>query len=119
MPRTPRFTDIYLIQLMVTHIKSADDANIITTWEIPFRRIAIRESVEHRDAVDLMHVFAFMHFESIPERIFQRYWNPVKGTESGFENYPDILQDNISLTCAYFLDFKVRIVPCCLCHGGE
>lgn len=75
------------------HIKSADDANIITTWEIPFRRIAIRESVEHRDAVDLMHIFAFMHFESIPESIFQRYWNAVKGTESRFLNYPDILQN--------------------------
>ncbi len=75
------------------HIKSADDANIITTWEIPFQRIAISESAKHRDAVDLLHIFAFMHFESIPESIFQRYWNAIKGTESKLVNYPDILQD--------------------------
>ena len=75
------------------HIRSADDANIITTWEIPFRRIAARESVEHRDAVDLMHIFAFMHFESIPESIFQRSRNAVKGAEQKPVNHPDIPQN--------------------------
>jgi hypothetical protein len=74
------------------YIKLPDDANIITTWEIPFQKIAIRESVEYKDAVDLIHIFAFMHFESIPESIFQRYWNAVKGAESDLVNHPDILQ---------------------------
>jgi tetratricopeptide (TPR) repeat protein len=76
-----------------SHIKNPDDASIITTWEIPFRRIATRESVEYRDAADLMHIFAFMHFESIPESIFERYWSAVEGTESKLTNYPDILQN--------------------------
>jgi hypothetical protein len=38
--------------------------------------------------MDVMHVLAFMHFESISKSIFQRYRNAVKGTESRFENYP-------------------------------
>ena len=79
--------------LSYPHIRTPDDANIITTWEIPFRKIAARQSVEHKDAVDLMHIFAFMHFESIPESIFQRYWNAVKATESSVVDYPDILQN--------------------------
>jgi hypothetical protein len=57
---------------MLSHsrVVSVDEANIITTWEITFQKILSRASVEHRDAVDLMHMFAFMHHETIPERIF-------------------------------------------------
>jgi hypothetical protein len=61
------------------HINNVDNANIITTWEIPFRKIEARASVEYRDAVDIMHIFAFMHFESIPESIFQGFWNSTNG----------------------------------------
>lgn len=59
-------------------ISTADEANIITTWEIPFQRIASRRSLEYRDAVDLIHLSAFMHFDSIPEAMFQRSWEGIK-----------------------------------------
>ena len=71
---------------------SVDETNIITTWEIPFERIRTRESVEHRDAVDLLYIFAFMHFDSIPETIFQRSWNDIKLSKSQYSTYPGILQ---------------------------
>lgn len=61
-------------------INTPDEANIITTWEIPFQRIASRESLEYRDAVNLIHISAFMHFDSIPEAVFQRSW---EGIETG------------------------------------
>lgn len=73
-------------------VKSADEVNIITTWEIPFQRIVGRASIEHRDAVDLMHTFAFMHHESIPEHIFQRSWHVLRGSKSPLKDCPDILQ---------------------------
>lgn len=79
-----------------SHINNADDDNIITTWEIPFRKIKARASVEYRDAVDIMHIFAFMHFQSIPESIFQAFWNSTNGTETSFTDYPDMLQ-NLSM----------------------
>jgi tetratricopeptide (TPR) repeat protein len=75
-------------------VKTADEANIITTWEIPFQKIVHKGSVEHKDAVDLMHIFAFMHFETIPESIFQRSWSGqmrMKPLASQMI-YPDILQ---------------------------
>jgi len=56
-------------------ISTAGQANIITTWEIPFQRIVSHKTLECRDAVDLIHISAFMHFDSIPEAIFQRSWN--------------------------------------------
>ncbi|ORY14146.1 hypothetical protein BCR34DRAFT_240810 [Clohesyomyces aquaticus] len=73
-------------------IKSSDNANIIATWEIPFQRIANRSSVEHRDAVDLMHMFAFMHFETIPERIFQRPWIDLRSSTFRLDKWPSILE---------------------------
>jgi len=79
--------------ISLPHVKSADDANIITTWEIPFRRIVTRKSVEHKDAVDLMHIFAFMHFESISESVFQRSWIDLKGLNDKTASYPDIFRN--------------------------
>lgn len=95
-----RYLDYYLGQRKKTmnysRVNTADDANIITTWEIPFQRIVGRAtstgSVEHRDAVDLMHIFAFMHFEAIPEIIFQRPWANFEKPYSTRERLPDILQ---------------------------
>lgn len=75
-----------------SYVQNADEANIITTWEIPFRKIANRGSVEHKDAVDIMHIFAFMHFEAIPEVIFQTFWNAVNGTKPLDVDQPDILR---------------------------
>ncbi|KFY10202.1 hypothetical protein V491_07769 [Pseudogymnoascus sp. VKM F-3775] len=80
-------------------IKNADEGNIITTWEIPFRKIVARasESLGYKDAVDILHIFAFMHFESIPESIFQTFWNSINGTETDLADYPDILQNQSML----------------------
>lgn len=73
-------------------VTSADEANIITTWEIPFQKIVSRGSMEHRDAVDLMHIFAFMHFETIPESIFQRSWVILTNSSPSQGKRPEILQ---------------------------
>ena len=53
---------------------SADEANVITTWEIPFRQIEKRHTTRYEDAVTLMYIFAFLHFEAIPQRIFLFSW---------------------------------------------
>jgi tetratricopeptide (TPR) repeat protein len=91
-----RYLKYYLCQrkstLSHSRLRSVDEINIIATWEIPFRKIAGRETIEHRDAVDLMHTFAFMHHETIPERIFQRSWESLKVSAHPRRTYPDILQ---------------------------
>lgn len=57
-----------LSQPMVT---SATEANIIATWEMPFTGISNGKTTDYRDAVDLVHIFAFMHFLTIPSNVFQ------------------------------------------------
>lgn len=84
-------------------IQGANDANIITTWEIPFQRITEKPSAEHKDAVILLHIFAFMHFESIPEGVFQRAWSEVEQSWIELEGVPDLLHPNRDG------DFKARI----------
>ena len=74
-----------------TSIPSGED-KIITTWEIPFKRIETRHSVEHGDAVTLMHIFPFLHFEAITERIFYVAWMSSE-TLSAFEvTGPELLR---------------------------
>ena len=73
-------------------ISTAYEANIITTWEIPFRRIASRQSLEYRDAVDLIHISAFMHFDSIPEAVFKRPWDNIETRRRLYES-PGVTQN--------------------------
>jgi tetratricopeptide (TPR) repeat protein len=91
-----RYLNYYLIErksmLSRPQVMSADEANIITTWEIPFQKIVSRASMDHRDAVDLMHIFAFMHHETIPERVFQRSWADLRTAQSSLKSCPDVLQ---------------------------
>lgn len=68
------------------------ETNVIATWEIPFKRIENHVSIEHHDAVDLLHVFAFLHFESIPERMFRIFWTSVICDESNNVLLPEILR---------------------------
>jgi tetratricopeptide (TPR) repeat protein len=92
-----RYLNYYLDQrkkmISYPQVSTADDANIITTWEIPFQRIANRKTVEYKDAVDIMHIFAFMHFESIPDIIFRKYSRTVSGRVATLVDPPDILQN--------------------------
>jgi len=76
-----------------SQVSRADVANIISTWEIPFQKIVNRGSIQDKDAVDLMHIFAFLHFESIPETIFHRCWTAPDITELGHQwgRFPDII----------------------------
>ncbi|KAI1419968.1 hypothetical protein F5Y12DRAFT_720093 [Xylaria sp. FL1777] len=46
------------------------DANIYATWELPFTDILNGNTVGHRGAVDLVHIFASMHYDSIPSILF-------------------------------------------------
>jgi tetratricopeptide (TPR) repeat protein len=91
-----RYLNYYLLErksmLSRPQVMSADEANIITTWEIPFQKIVSRASMDHRDAVDLMHIFAFMHHETIPERVFQRSWADLRSVQSSLKSCPDVLQ---------------------------
>jgi tetratricopeptide (TPR) repeat protein len=63
-------------------VNCAADASIIATWELPFTGIAKGKSLEYRDAVDLIHVFAFMHFASIPASLFARSSDGMKQSKS-------------------------------------
>ncbi|KAL8811148.1 MAG: hypothetical protein Q9200_002031 [Gallowayella weberi] len=70
---------------------SINDTNTITTWEIPFQKIERHVSVRHKDAVDLMHLLAFLHFDGIHESIFRSTAaNSLDGDLSGVV-YPDII----------------------------
>ncbi|PLB46481.1 hypothetical protein P170DRAFT_216994 [Aspergillus steynii IBT 23096] len=59
-------------------IRCATDANIIATWELPFQEITSGTTQRYQDAVCLIHIFAFMHFASIPADVFSRASDGVK-----------------------------------------
>ncbi|KAG9249104.1 hypothetical protein BJ878DRAFT_151483 [Calycina marina] len=65
----------YRHRLLSSHSQILDsEADVITTWEIPFCKIEQRPIMANVDAATLVHVFAFLHHESISEDIFHASW---------------------------------------------
>jgi tetratricopeptide (TPR) repeat protein len=60
---------------------------IVITWEIPFRRLERHKTRANLDAIDILHVFAFLHFEDIPELLFQRAWENLQPQASIRDSY--------------------------------
>src|SRR5947209_15657860 len=56
---------------------------------MPFQKIVSRKSQKYRDAVDLIHISAFIHFDSIPEAVFQRPWDGIE-TRRQLQNSPGL-----------------------------
>lgn len=90
------------------------EANVITTWEIPFRQIEKRNSIEYRDAVTLMHIFAFLHFESISEEIFYASWISVETVDDRLpellrldSKYSEIAQARLRLAISVLCDYSI------------
>lgn len=77
-------------------VKSASDANIYATWELPFIDILNGKSREYRDAVDLIHIFASMHFVSIPGIIFPLCSDALKSCKS-LSARPSVIFDPSSM----------------------
>ncbi|KAL2832426.1 hypothetical protein BDW59DRAFT_157255 [Aspergillus cavernicola] len=60
-------------------IQCTTDANIIATWELPFKEITHKMSETYQDAVGLVHMLAFFHFASVPANVFSRSSDGMKG----------------------------------------
>ncbi|CEJ81165.1 hypothetical protein VHEMI01309 [[Torrubiella] hemipterigena] len=76
-------------------VESAADANIIATWELPFGEISSHRSTDYRDAVDLIHIFAFLHFATIPCAILSLCSDGIKSS-TGLAACPSFLIDPVA-----------------------
>ena len=52
-----------------------------TTWEISLRFIGKKSSDFAHDAVELLQIFSFLHYEGISEEIFREAWRNMKGKD--------------------------------------
>ncbi|KAH0537362.1 hypothetical protein FGG08_005841 [Glutinoglossum americanum] len=66
------------------NLRSADSykLNIITTWELPYEQIKQRGTTSAKDAIEILHIFAFLHFEQIPVVMFQKAWNNMRDSSA-------------------------------------
>ena len=67
-------------------------AETIATWDLPFQRISQKNKTKHKDAVDLVHMFAFLHFESVPEQIFIQSWHGLLPNASNKDLLPGLIR---------------------------
>lgn len=67
----------YRTQIMKDELVQGSDSykyNIYTTWEVSVQRIASMASETAVDAIQVLQVLAFMHFEQVPASMFERAW---------------------------------------------
>jgi tetratricopeptide (TPR) repeat protein len=65
-------------EMMMSGIASSADSSsmtIIATWEVSYKRIESLHTTEAKDATDILRIFAFLHFEHIPEALFEKAWS--------------------------------------------
>jgi len=77
-------------------VKSAAEANIYATWELPFTDILSGKTVQYCDAVELIHIFASMHFVSIPSVIFPLCSHAMKSM-TGLAVRPAVITEPTSM----------------------
>lgn len=85
-----RYLQLYL-PLQKKHERlnqSMDPAEVAveTTWQTPMQHITqkAKKSTAHEDAVVLFHLFTFLHFNGIPQRVFHDLWrsaDPITTSE--------------------------------------
>ncbi|KAL8999950.1 MAG: hypothetical protein Q9169_001356 [Polycauliona sp. 2 TL-2023] len=75
-----------------------DTTNAIATWEMPFQKIENNPLLKNRDAVDLMHLFAFLHFDGISEAIFRSPAAESLDRDITGMVYPDIILSSLQRT---------------------
>ena len=71
-------------ELMEHRCVQGSDSNglsIFTTWDVTVRRIEKQSSRSAKDAIQILHILAFMHFDQVPISLFERAWsNITKGS---------------------------------------
>ncbi|KKZ64978.1 hypothetical protein EMCG_09123 [[Emmonsia] crescens] len=51
---------------------------IFTTFELSFNKIKSLKTDEAIDAIEILHVMAFLHFDQVPQTIFEKVWESLR-----------------------------------------
>jgi len=74
---------------------------IYTTWEVSFRMIEKQGTEEAADAIQVLHIFAFLHFDQVPASIFERAWKDLRSVQG----------NKVSQSCSGSLFARFAVAP--------
>lgn len=80
--------DTHCVDLMRGRLGQSTDSypnSIYTTWEVTVRRIEEENSETAIDAVQILQILAFLHFEQVPIDLFETAWHNL---HTGLEGLP-------------------------------
>ncbi|RJE21192.1 hypothetical protein PHISCL_06468 [Aspergillus sclerotialis] len=81
--------------------------NVFTTFEVSFNKIKGLKTDEAIDAIEILHVMAFLHFDQVPEAIFEKAWENLqhegntKGPGSLVDKIVQVLGDLVAVSSGY------------------
>lgn len=70
-----------LLSTKVVQENEQYEFTVYTTWEISLERIKQLSSDAANLAMDLLHIFSFLHYEGIPEDMFHKAWKALQSED--------------------------------------
>ncbi|RYP30814.1 hypothetical protein DL768_011186 [Monosporascus sp. mg162] len=89
------------------HAVASYKENVYTTWDLSFNKIERMQTRDAINAVEMMKVFAFLHWDSVPITIFERAWKN-RSSQSESQRQPSGALGVLSQTPSQWDSFPVR-----------
>lgn len=70
---------------------------VYTTWEVSIKMIERTSNEVGHDALELLRIFGFLHYNGIPEEIFHRAWGNLLQLEERLSVWPRLYQPKVLL----------------------
>ena len=113
--------DSHVCDLMkLRPIQSSDSYqySIYTTWEVTVRRIEDESSEKAIDAIQILQILAFLHFQLLPISLFEKAWNNIRRWQKSIP--PEPIGSKIVEKCArrpLFADYPQKLF--CMLFGNR
>ena len=101
--RMEEYCDIYhrrreeLLKQQAVQGNEGYSYTVYTTWEVSLKMIEQTSNETGQDALELLRVFSFLHYNGIPEEIFHRAWGNLLLFEESLSIWPRLHQPRVLL----------------------
>ena len=87
--------------------KGSYEHTIFTTFEVSFNEISRLGTERAMDAVEILQLIAFLHYDQVPEALFQNAWNNISIHEQGisksvYERVARVFGDLVTVSTSYW-----------------
>ena len=83
---------------------------IYTTWEVSFQMLSRQATETSADAIQILQILAFLHFEQVPASVFKRAWKGLRDSANTSPRSPSLSTVFASLPfTSFFINLLTKL----------